>query len=221
MTKARILADYVAGGTTAIEFDYLDGLTSAAVGINDTQTLSNKTFVAPALGTPASGVIGGAITFENGKTLRNIEEDYLTSNIHKGGTGAGGATTEFTVFTPTYTPKFSGSQVTGTFYAMIETDNDGGSDGRGYCKLEFTGSGITNWTASGSSNFGEFDRGGSGTQGRRNVVYFAPLHTTTSTDEITCTIKAKMSAGSGSPAILFYGGGSPYLYSKFQWMEFK
>ena len=28
MTRARILADYVAGGTTAAEFDYLDGVTS-------------------------------------------------------------------------------------------------------------------------------------------------------------------------------------------------
>jgi len=28
MTKARILADYVAGGTTASEFDYMDGVTS-------------------------------------------------------------------------------------------------------------------------------------------------------------------------------------------------
>ena len=174
-----------------------------------------------ALGTVTSGTIGGAVTFENGKTLRNIEEDYLTSNISKSGTGSGGATTEFTVFTPTYTPKFIGSQVTGTFYAMMETDNIGGSDGRGYCKLEFTGSGITNWTSSTSSNYGEFDRGGSGIQGRGNVVFFAPLHTTTSTDEITCTIKAKSSAGSGTPVIQFIGGGSPYLYSKFQWMEFK
>ena len=61
MTKARILADYVAGGTTAAEFDYIDGLGSTAVGINDTQTLTNKTLTSPtlttpALGTPASGV---------------------------------------------------------------------------------------------------------------------------------------------------------------------
>ena len=28
MTRARILADYVSGGTTAAEFDYLDGVTS-------------------------------------------------------------------------------------------------------------------------------------------------------------------------------------------------
>jgi hypothetical protein len=62
MTKARILADYVAGGTTAAEFDYIDGLGSTAVGINDTQTLTNKTLTSPtlttpALGTPASGVV--------------------------------------------------------------------------------------------------------------------------------------------------------------------
>ena len=174
MTRARILADYVSGGTTAAEFDYLDGVTSNI----QTQFTAKAPLASPAftgtptgitaahleagvlpsyvtggsgltaLGTVTSGTIGGAVTFENGKTLRNIEEDYLTSNISKSGTGSGGATTEFTVFTPTYTPKFIGSQVTGTFYAMMETDNIGGSDGRGYCKLEFTGSGITNWTAS-------------------------------------------------------------------------
>ncbi len=71
MTKARILADYVAGGTTAAEFDYLDGLTSTAVGINDTQTLSNKTFVAPALGTPASGVLTNMTGTPSAITLTN------------------------------------------------------------------------------------------------------------------------------------------------------
>ena len=61
MTKARILADYVAGGVTAAEFDRLDGIGSAAVGLTDSQTLTNKTLTSPtlttpALGTPASGV---------------------------------------------------------------------------------------------------------------------------------------------------------------------
>ena len=53
MTKARILADYVAGGVTAAEFDRLDGIGSAAVGISDSQTLTNKTLTSPTLSTPA------------------------------------------------------------------------------------------------------------------------------------------------------------------------
>ena len=62
MSRARILADYVAGGVTAAEFDRLDGIGSAAVGLTDSQTLTNKTLTSPtlttpALGTPASGVV--------------------------------------------------------------------------------------------------------------------------------------------------------------------
>jgi len=78
MTRARILADYVAGGTTAVEFDYLDGLTSAAVGINDTQTLTNKTLTSPVLTTPALGtptsinLTNG--TFPAGHTLQTVHE---------------------------------------------------------------------------------------------------------------------------------------------------
>ena len=55
MTRARILANYVAGGTTAAEFDHIDGLTSTAVGINDTQTLTNKTLSSGAIGSGVKG----------------------------------------------------------------------------------------------------------------------------------------------------------------------
>ena len=54
-TRARILADYVAGGVTAAEFDRLDGIGSAAVGLTDSQTLTNKTLTSPTLTTPALG----------------------------------------------------------------------------------------------------------------------------------------------------------------------
>ena len=74
MTKARILADYVAGGVTAAEFDVLDGLTSttaelnrldgitsAAVGLTDSQTLTNKTLTSPVVNTPSLPTFVGMI----------------------------------------------------------------------------------------------------------------------------------------------------------------
>jgi hypothetical protein len=48
MTRARILADYVAGGTTAAEFDYMDGVTSNVQTQMDTK--------APLASPPLSGV---------------------------------------------------------------------------------------------------------------------------------------------------------------------
>ena len=89
MSRARILADYVATGVTAAEFDVLDGLTSttaelnrldgitsAAVGLTDSQTLTNKTLTSPtlttpALGTPASGTLTNA-TFPAGHVLQTV-----------------------------------------------------------------------------------------------------------------------------------------------------
>ena len=57
MTKARILADYVAGGTTAAEFDYMDGVTSNVQTQMDLKApLASPTLVTPALGVPKFGV---------------------------------------------------------------------------------------------------------------------------------------------------------------------
>jgi len=45
MTRARILADYVAGGTTAAEFDYMDGVTSnVQTQMNTKAPLASPTF---------------------------------------------------------------------------------------------------------------------------------------------------------------------------------
>ena len=45
MTRARILADYVAGGTTAAEFDFMDGVTSnVQTQLNAKAPLASPTF---------------------------------------------------------------------------------------------------------------------------------------------------------------------------------
>ena len=58
MSRARILADYVAGGTTAAEFDYLDGVTSNI----QTQFTAKAPLASPAFtGTP-TGITAAHIT---------------------------------------------------------------------------------------------------------------------------------------------------------------
>lgn len=86
MTKARILANLGAVTSSATELNYSDALTSAAVGLTDTQTLTNKTLTSPtlttpALGTPASGVLTNA-TFPAG---------HFTSITHYAETADSGA----------------------------------------------------------------------------------------------------------------------------------
>ena len=71
MTKARILADYVAGGTTAAEFDYMDGVTSNV----QTQMDAKAPLASPAFtGTP-TGITGTHIT---SGTLGNTVQDNIT-----------------------------------------------------------------------------------------------------------------------------------------------
>ena len=58
MSRARILADYVAGGTTAAEFDYMDGVTSNVQTQMDLKApITNAALVTPNLGTPSAGVM--------------------------------------------------------------------------------------------------------------------------------------------------------------------
>ena len=78
MSRARVLADYVAGGVTAAEFDRLDGIGSAAVGLTDSQTLTNKTLTAPTLTTPALGTPASGVVTNLSGTLANGVQDAIT-----------------------------------------------------------------------------------------------------------------------------------------------
>ena len=75
MSRARILADYVAGGTTAAEFDYMDGVTSNV----QTQLTALDTAKAP----KASPAFTGTPT---GITAAHLEAGVLPSDV-TGGSG--------------------------------------------------------------------------------------------------------------------------------------
>ena len=83
MSKARILADYVAGGTTAAEFDYMDGVTSNVQTQMDAKApLASPTFtgvpVTPALkltptDTPPASVTGSMYYDDSEKALKHYD----------------------------------------------------------------------------------------------------------------------------------------------------
>ena len=76
MTKARILADYVAGGTTAAEFDYMDGVTSNVQTQMDAKApTASPTFT----GTIGGGAIGSAVTGFTG--IKEADMWRMTSNF--------------------------------------------------------------------------------------------------------------------------------------------
>ena len=82
MTKARILADYVAGGTTAAEFDYMDGVTSnVQTQLNAKAALASPVLVTPNLGTPSAGVM----TNMTGAVSASIGNDQIDSQHYAAG----------------------------------------------------------------------------------------------------------------------------------------
>ena len=81
MTRARILADYVAGGTTAAEFDYMDGVTS-----NVQTQLDAKAPLASPTFTGTANLSSGA-TFPDDMI---IQTKFNTSNTTANGTGTTG-----------------------------------------------------------------------------------------------------------------------------------
>ena len=84
MTRARILADYVAGGTTAAEFDFMDGVTSNV----QTQLDAKAPKASPAF-TGNVGIGTSTITYD-GLTLHNsASAGYTYISITNDGTGTG------------------------------------------------------------------------------------------------------------------------------------
>ena len=97
MSRARILADYVAGGTTAAEFDHMDGVTSNVQTQLDTKApKASPAFTGTPTGITAAhitsgalpvGVTGGsgldAIKFlENNASTQDLSGTYSTERLY-------------------------------------------------------------------------------------------------------------------------------------------
>ncbi|MFM0141724.1 hypothetical protein [Paraburkholderia sp. RL18-085-BIA-A] len=95
------LATTATNATTATTALAVTGETFPAsgqiVGTTDTQTLSNKTFVAPALGTPVSGVATNLTGTASGLTAGNVSGVVAINN---GGTGQSSASAAFNALSP-------------------------------------------------------------------------------------------------------------------------
>ena len=97
-----------AAGSTVLTLPVIAADTLA--GIAATQTLTNKTLVAPALGTPASGVLTNctgvpASALPAGSVLQVVSATYSTTTSNSTSTYAD------TGLTATITPKFSSSKI--------------------------------------------------------------------------------------------------------------
>jgi CCR4-NOT transcriptional regulation complex NOT5 subunit len=152
----------------------------------------------------------------SGVTVRNITQVALFQNqLHSS------SVDENTVFSPTYTPLFSGSKVRGLLHLMASFEAVA-QNARKILKLEFTGSGITDITMNndGNQNVGNYDFGSSGVVGQSCYLVGSPLLTTSSTATITCNVKMQNQQNASSSYHLTYGNNT-MEETHMTWIEYK
>ena len=152
----------------------------------------------------------------SGVSVRNITQVALLENQLKAS-----STGDITVFSPTYTPLFSGSKVQGLLHLMASFEAVT-TNCRKILKLEFTGSGITDITMNndGNQNVGNYDFGTNGVVGQSCYLVGSPLLTTSSTALITCNVKMANQQSASSSYHLTYGNNT-MEETHMTWIEYK
>lgn len=191
-----------------------DSDTTAAVQVSGANITLNGT--ANDLGTVTAGTIGGGVAMaSSGLTVRNIEQVALTSDQSLGNNG-----TLTTFFSPTYTPKFSGSKVMGCLNGVLYLSYLGVQDGRKVFVMSFSGSDITNIDYGANQQIGGYDHGGSGGVITTNFTTMGPLLTTSGTSTITCDCKLQNATTSTASSWIVFGNNT-LTETFFTWIEFK
>ena len=124
----------------------------------------NATFAGTAnnIGTVTAGTIGGGVAMAaSGATVRNVEQVALGSDQ-----SVANSTTLTTEFSPTYTPKFSGSKVQGLLTYCLNCRHADDGEARKKMTIAFSGTGITNVDveidANSKQNIGVYNYNGDG-----------------------------------------------------------
>tara|TARA_R100001443_G_scaffold2404_1_gene8121 strand:- start:7785 stop:8243 length:459 start_codon:yes stop_codon:yes gene_type:complete len=149
----------------------------------------------------------------SGLTVRNITQVSLGSDQ-----SLDSDATKTTFFSPTYTPKFSGSKVQGWFCIVVSCAGSSGQSGKKDFDLEFTGSDITpiTWGLTESGAIGS----GIGDETVFSTTIIGPLITTTGTGTITCNCKLGNSGSQVGNSWYVYGDGT-VRETTMTWIEYK
>ena len=99
MTRARILADYVSGGTTAAEFDYLDGVTSNVQTQLDAK-VSNATHTGDVTGGTALTIATDAVDIAMLSATGTASATTYLRGDNAWEAAGGGGVVKVTYFTP-------------------------------------------------------------------------------------------------------------------------
>lgn len=168
--------------------------------------------------TLSAGTIGGGVAMaSSGVTVRNFEQDSLSSDQNVSNDSA-----LTSVFTATYTPKFTGSKVLCTPSLYVYCREANGYDARKKFIVELTGSGITNTQIGGTSAdfIGTYSYDANGLI----VIYMfninSPLMTTSTLDTITANVKMQNSRANSDNSFILRGNGTAQE-SHINWIEYK
>jgi len=192
--------DLKSSGTTIYKSDGTTAILSESGGL---VTMNNVT------------LDGDVAIASSGLTVRNIEQVALVSDQ-----ALSNDASLTTFFSPTYTPKFSGSKVMGCLNGIFYLRAEARDDGRKTFVLSFTGSDITDIDYGANQTIGGYDFGSSGILITYNFTTIGPLLTTTGTSTITCNCKLQNDASSPDSSWLVYGNNT-LAKTFFTWIEYK
>ena len=211
--NSTTMATESSGTITLSNVNSATNRTNLGLGSMATQAANNVSITGGSVG--GVTIEGDVAMASSGLTVRNIEQVALVSDQQLSNDAS-----LTTFFSPTYTPKYSGSKVMGCLNGIFYLRAEARDDGRKTFVLSFTGSDITDIDYGANQTIGGYDVGSSGIIATYNFTTIGPLLTTSGTSTITCNCKLKNEAQTTNSSWLVYGNNT-LAKTFFTWIEYK